>query len=828
MRVHHRSMPQAFRAIATMLCLIAGGVVTAAPPEVAVSATSTHWSLQPIVDYAPPPLIAGSDWPANAIDAFVLAAMREKGLTPSPDADRVTLIRRLYLVMHGLPPTPAEVAAFVADDSPDAWANLVEGVLSSPRYGEAWAQHWLDVVRYADTHGFEVNTPRSDAWPYRDWVITALNDDMPYDRFMFAQVAGDTIHADAATGMLVAGPAVRPGQVGKDEASIKSARQDALDEIIKGVGGAFMGLTVSCAKCHDHKFDPITQLDYYRMQAIFAGVDYESRPLRSADQVARETERSRVGRRIEALQRRLDESAPLASPGTADAAASRDPVTAKRNIERFSPVEARFVRFTIEATNNGNNPCIDELEVWAGERNLALASLGVKATASGTYPNSAKHRLDHINDGQHGNSRSWISDERGRGWVQLEFPDTVTIDRITWGRDREGEYDDRVPMTYSIEVSPSGEAGSWRTIADSTDRLPMGSPPVAASPEATELAELHERFNALAAENQTVFAGVFNEPHAIHLLYRGDAMSPREAVGPDVPAILGSLDLPADAGETQRRAAFGRWLASPANPLTPRVIINRLWQHHFGSPLVDTPNDFGGNGVAPTHPMLLDYLAARLVKHGWSLKHIHRLILHSRTFRQSSLARSDAVIVDAQTRLLWRYPGRRLAAEPIRDSMLHVAGVLELTMGGPGYSMFLPNNNYVRNYEPKEQWGPAEFRRMIYAHKVRMEVAPVVGAFDCPDAGQTQPRRARSTTAIQALNLFNSSFTMTVAGHFADRVQREAGGELSDQVAHAFTLALGRPPTDTERADAIAFVAEHGLAALARVLLNTNEFLFIP
>ncbi|MBI1370029.1 MAG: DUF1553 domain-containing protein [Planctomycetes bacterium] len=974
--------------------------------------TTHHWSFQPVIR---PPVPAGDAGDANPIDAFIGARLREKGLSFSPEADRRTLIRRLYLVMLGLPPTPQQIDAFVADTSADAWAKLVDQVLASPHYGERWAQHWLDVVRYADTHGFEVNTPREDAWPYRDWVIAAINSDMPYDQFMFDQVAGDSVRADAATGMLVAGPVVLPGQVGQDEASIKMARHDQLDEIVKGVSGTFLGLTIGCAKCHNHKFDPITQADYYKMQAIFSGVHFGSHPMRTDEDPDRAAKRAAIAAQIEQLQKRLSAMASPACPGrtimiddedigrvellaekagngvnpegvergfagdpggvnrvpnlsggrytwfqgtglrdvmayrpqasgrfrvwlswgcgwhthcadaryvldtdgdpsttddqrviatvdqrlfadgsgqpgstplwsglydagvhemtpttrlilrrgesgvatTADlvvfqeepAGAAdpiqphlRRPVDAAHNLDRFAPTTTRSVRFVVESTNNGNNPCIDELEVFAGDRNVALASLGVTATSSGDYDNGTMHRLLNINDGLGGNDHSWISSEAGRGWVALRFADPVTIDRVAWARDREGRFNDRLAVSYHIDVM--NEDGSWRTVAGSTDRLaPMmvhapldqlalsglgGAKRDEAVRAIGELANLQSEAAKLTPAQQTVYAGVFSMPETIHRLYRGDAMSPREQVAPDTPTALGTLGMTVDAPDVDRRVTFGRWLGRADNPLTPRVIVNRIWQGQFGAGLVATPSDFGGNGVAPTHPQLLDWLAAELIEHGWSLKYLHRLILTSRTWRQADLAEPKAMVVDSHTQLLWRYPPHRLAAEPIRDSMLGVSDLLDPSMGGPGFSMYEPNDNYVRNYEPLEKWGPAEFRRMIYAAKVRMEVVPVVGAFDCPDAGQSQPKRARSTTPIQALNLFNSTFTLTVADHLAQRIRREAGDDPKAQIDCAFRIMFGRKPTATEQSAAVEFLDSEDLAALARVLLNTNEFLFIP
>jgi len=305
-------------------------------------------------------------------------------------------------------------------------------------------------------------------------------------------------------------------------------------------------------------------------------------------------------------------------------------------------------------------------------------------------------------------------------------------------------------------------------------------------------------------------------------------MSPRELVEPGGVAVLGRLEIPETAPEQHRRIRLAAWIARAQNPLTARVIVNRLWHYHFGRGIVETPSDFGHNGGRPSHPELLDWLAGELIRSGWSLKHVQRLILTSNTYRQSSVPRADGLRVDAGARLLWRFPPRRLEAEAIRDSMLAASGVLDERMAGPGFSAFQPNDNYVRVYRPKEQFGPAEWRRMVYMLKVRMEQDAVFGAFDCPDAGLIAPRRTQSTTALQALNLFNSRFAIQQAELLALRTEREVGSRADRQIRRAFELALGRPPDAVEAAAAQRLIAAHGQPALCRALFNTNEFLFLP
>jgi hypothetical protein len=385
----------------------------------------------------------------------------------------------------------------------------------------------------------------------------------------------------------------------------------------------------------------------------------------------------------------------------------------------------------------------------------------------------------------------------------------------------------------------------WVTVASSADRLPFGTPEPTAPPglDSTDreawagLTKKRDNLRRKLADLERagmVYAGKMTTPEPTFRLHRGDPMQPREPVGPGALADVGpGIDIPADATGPQRRLARARWVADPANPLTARVIVNRLWQYHFGTGIVDTPSDLGRNGGQPSHPELLDWLAAELVRptapaaRPWSLKHLHRLIVTSATYRQSAAANPAGLAADAQARLLWRYPPRRLEAEAIRDAVLFVSGKLDPTPGGPGFSPFEPNTNYVRVYTPKTEFGPAEFRRMVYMHRTRMQADDTFGAFDCPDGGQVAPRRSSSTTPLQALNLLNSPFMLRQAGYFAERVRREAGPDRPAQVRRAFRLAFQRPPTAKELAAGVELVDAHGLAALGRALLNANEFLYV-
>lgn len=1014
-----------------------------------------HWAFQP-VQRVDPPSFAENDEAAkrfvkNPIDAFVLKAMRDNGLEPNPPASHVTLVRRAFLDLTGLPPRPEDIDSAGDARNDQAWERLADSLLASPRYGERWAQHWLDVVRYADTHGFEVNTSRDNAWPYRDYVIRALNEDRPYDQFVREQIAGDLFGEDAATGFLVASAVLLPGQIGADDVSKRLARQDALDEIIVGTSSSILGMTIGCARCHDHKFDPITQQDYYSLQAYFAGVEYGDRPLRDPEFQQRKTRAAELQPRIDELQRRLQTAVPQAtvartlimdeedtryvqflktpngpgqnpegtqpgyrndpgdrkrqanlsggrytwwnnvpgenvavwSPGVegtfdlwiswgahgsgvhtrdaqyvldrdgelattddqqelasidqyylagitegtteqvplwsglkyvtsvrlesrsqiilrggqtgtgitadvlvlqeamgaADNLASnlsasdaakglpvlpklREPVSALRNTECFSPVKTRFIRFTSHATSDNDRyePCIDEIEVFGPDvpsTNLAIAGRGVMPSSSGNYSDIGIHQLKHINDGQYGNSFSWISNERGRGWVQLQFPEPVVVDRIEWARDREGKFGDRLPVRYDIAVSEDGQ--NWALVASSQDRVPFSTPwdPVQAllrnapADEATETEALAKELDQLKKTQaellapRMVFAGVFREPDQTFLLRRGDPEQRVSETAPTLPAVflapsrsaegatvskLPLNDIPSNESlteEQRRRRDLANWLGSPANPLTARVMVNRLWLHHFGRGLVDTPNDFGINGASPDHPELLDWLAMEFARSGWSIKHMHRLMMNSSTYRQSAAIREEAARVDGNNQWLWRFASRRLESEAIRDSLLFVTGELNLKTGGPGFSFFKAKGG-LDGFPPVDDFTPEELRRMIYAHHVRMEPVPVFGAFDCPDAGQSMPKRSRSTTALQALNLFNSPFVIQRALQLEQRAQREAGADTAKQIDFVYRQVFGRLATPSESLLLQDVLKQHGMAVVCRSLLNSNEFLFLP
>jgi mono/diheme cytochrome c family protein len=890
---------------------VRAGAPYASEPLSPRKAGADWWSLRPIGVVTPPARRGVStgadgvgDWVKTPIDAFILAKLHAAGLSPGPAADAATLIRRVTFDLTGLPPRPEEVEAFVAAaaNDPLAYERLVDRLLASPQYGERWGRHWLDVVRFGESQGYETNLPRPGAWPYRDYVIRAFNYVIPFPQFVREQLAGDAGRSDwlaqAATGFLVGGTHDIVGN--QTIEGMLQQRADDLDDMITATGTTFLGLTIQCARCHDHKFDPIAQSDYYGFQAIFAGVNHGERELTPPDQEGRQREAAAIRAELARIEQRLDLHEPLARPDRD--APVRPMVNARRNVERFSPVKARMIRLTILATSDRTEPCLDEIEVYtasggvvggglelAGEGpevvsrdlgglmahpplpplhkggkaehgrapaaatevrelpdapvNVALTSAGGEASASSEYPNAAIHKIAHLNDGRVGNSWSWISRVPGRGSITIAWREPATIDRVVWGRDREEAYRDRLATEYYLEAAL--EPGRWQVVASSLDRVRFDPSASAVTPTASvagqvsamaqERAELTARQGKLRARlaqlaaGLKVYTGTFTEPEPTYLLVRGDPTRKGAVVTPAaVAAIHLKLKLDARLPEAQRRLALAQWIADPANPLPARVMVNRVWHYHFGRGIVSTPSDFGFNGAAPSHPELLDWLASAYVAGGWRLKPIHRLIVTSSVYRQSSRLDAQALSIDRDNRLLWRMTPRRLEAESLHDAILATSGRLDSRMGGPGYNIWEPNTNYVAIYKPRGELGPDAFRRMVYQFKPRSQPDPTFSAFDCPDAALVAPRRNVSTTALQALNLLNSRFVIQQATYLAQRLEADAGPEPARQAERGFRLAFGRAPSSSESNAAVALIGSHGCAAFCRALYNANEFVYVP
>ena len=818
----------------------------------------TWWSFRPLSEPALP--APAGDWGRSSIDAFVLAAMQEKALTPSGETDRRTLIRRLSFDLHGLPPRAEAVQAFVNDKDPNAYPKLVDAMLAAPAYGERWGRHWLDVVRFGESNGYEQNHLRNNAWPYRDWVIRSFNEDKPFNRMVLEQLAGDQLgrmdpEIQAATGFLVAGPHDTVGI--RNPAGEAQKRANHLDDMIMGTASAFLGLTVHCARCHDHKFDPIRTTDYYRMQSAFAGVWHGERiwddPERvtAASQAAVPLEgeielaesglkrlRQAAAKRIEA---RRDEILGQYRPAVDQAGTS----------ESFEPVDARLVRMSITTSTSGRLQVdMDEFSVWTAGSSPRNVALGAEATANAAREDAASpdtYTPANLVDGKY--DKRWISGGRLPAWIQVELPRLERIRRVEWSSDRLGGFGGRFarsqPEHYTIEVSPDGEF--WTTVASSEGRLPFPEEArekllldaVFSTEEKQEWETLEERRRVAEAQLRKLpkagraFLGKFEQPdNPSFVMVRGDPMNKGAEVAPGslttLEGLVGSFELPPDAPESERRLALAEWIASDDNALTARVIVNRVWMRHFGQPFARNPSDFGINGGEPSHPELLDWLATRLVhRYGWQLKPLHREIVMSAAYRQSSSFRADAAKIDRDGLYLWRYPPRRLEAEELRDAILAASGNLDRKMGGPGFRLYRYTVDNVATYYPLEKFSPDTYRRSVYHQHARSVKPALLGEFDCPDTSLPAPKRIATTSPLQALSLLNNVFVLDQAEAFASRVRARAGADPREQISQAWRNAFTREPTEEERRTATSFVAEHGLASLGRALLNANEFLFV-
>lgn len=836
---------------------IADGAVDDASADSGSRRESTWWSLRPFHHVEPPADVPGAQ---GLIDRFVFAQLAEKGLAPSPEADRRTLMRRLKLDLLGLPPTPEEIDAFLKDSAPDAYERLVDQYLADEAYGERWGRHWLDVARFGESNGYEQNHLRNDAWPYRDWVIRSLNEDKPFNRMILEQLAGDQLAPDdpsiqAATGFLVAGP--------HDTVRIQNPEGEAqkranhLDDMIAATASAFLGLTVHCARCHDHKFDPIQQKDYYRLQSAFAGVWHDNRVWEEPSKVATyeaaarplRDELKEADKALDAL--RKDAKERVDAEKDEILARYRPSVDAAGTEETFEPVEARFVRLVIEAPIARRNVVdLDEFEIWTAYDDSRNAALGGKASAGSMRIDEASpgtYAADNLIDGKF--DKRWISGGGMPEWVQVELPRPQRISRVHWSSDRlmgfGGRFGRSLPEEYRVEVSLDSE--SWREVANSDGRLPY-------SDEDRERLLLFAVFDAdekrrweswqqrkSAAEKrlddldkpERAFLGRFEQPEEpSFVMVRGNPMDRGDAVVPRSLSVLDSMlegyELDATAPEGERRLQLARWIASNDNALTARVIVNRVWMHHFGRPFVRTPSDLGINGGEPSHPELLEWLAQRLVsEHDWRLKPLHREIVLSAAYRQSSAFRKHAAEVDRDAEFLWRFPPRRLSAEEVRDTVLAVSGQLDRTMGGPGFRLYRYTVDNVATYYPIEVPGPDTYRRSVYHQHARSVKPELLGQFDCPDSALPAPKRVSTTTPLQALSLLNNDFLLDQARFLAERSLQDAGDAPSARIERMWRLAFGRSPDAVEAEQARRFAQEQGWELLARAILNANELVYV-
>ena len=699
----------------------------------------------------------------KSIDELVKRALDERGLTPAPEADRRTLLRRAYLDLIGLPPTPAEADEFLNDRKPDAWARLIDKLLASPHYGERWGRHWLDVARYADSNGFEHDFDRPNAWRYRDYVIRAFNEDKPYDVFLREQIAGDELPNVTQDSLIATGFLRNYAKVGFREKDNPENRFDYLDDMLGTIGRGVLGLTVQCARCHDHKFDPISQRDYYRMQASLFGYVEVDHPLTSRETAdAYEKKKAEIDARVNAVRQSLRE---LERP------------------YRDQLLPAKYKRFPQNVQDAIATP---EDKRTPGQ--VLLASQVIRTVSV------SPAEIDRIMKPQDLAQKETLNEEIAR--IEKERPEPI-------------------PVAMGITD------GDYRFTPDGPGDEP--APGKGVKQAAIEGSFLHTG------------PGRYQTPPS-YLLVRGDPNSKGPEMQPGFLSVITygnpPTELPPASGNTAgRRRALAEWLVSQENPLTARVIVNRIWHHHFGRGIVPTLDNFGKMGEMPSNPELLDWLAVEFVNRGWSIKQMHRLIMTSDAYKRASKF-DDAgdLAKDPQDRYLWRYPMQRLDAEIIRDSILAVSGGLNAEMFGKPVFPKLQNDVLKSmNYGiwKQSEDGPKVWRRSVYVYRKRGLPYPLLDIFDLPNQNISCGARNVSTVPTQALTLLNDEFVLRQAQLLANRLQETEPTDPAKQIELAYRLAVGRAPEDSELRVNLEFLKTRKLVDFAHVLLNLNEFLYL-
>ncbi len=857
------------------------------------------WSLKPIQQGIVPDLTGlNQQKSGNPIDAFVLAKLSEKKLTPSPEAEPRVLVRRLFFDLTGLPPTPDQVADFefnYAKNPETTYNRLVDELLASPAYGEHWARHWLDVARYGETHGYDKDKPRPNAWPYRDYVIASFNQDKPWSRFVQEQIAGDalfpgTTDGIVALGFIAAGPwdFISHYEVGEGKVDGRIAKHMDRDDMVSATFNAFMSTTAQCAQCHHHKFDPVSMDDYYRLHAVFAAVDRAPR-VYDLDPEIVSTRRS-LEEEIAALKKArstieikitIDGGPELAGlrekiselKGKDAGNAKRDPaygyhslISSKQVTEKWLQIELKEpgkikeivligahddyadigagfgfpIRYRVEISGNGT-----EFET-IGDRSIrdqpnpgvVPVRIETEEQWAKTIRITATKLAERKNDFIFALAELQIFDGKGENLAagaKVTALDSIEAP-VRWAKSN--LVDDKYPVaaTAALELAAlrKKESQLLDQVISPEIKKTLDSISIQTKAKETILSDLPKgKLVYAAATDFKRFGKVIptgGKPRPIHLLRRGDIRSPEKEMHPGAPALWDGAEpefnLSNDRGEEQARAALAKYLTDSENPLVWRSIVNRVWLWHFGRGIVDSPNDFGRMGVRPTHPELLDWLAATLRDDpGQSLKKLHRLIVTSSTWRQSSADNPAMAAIDGGNQYYWKANSRRLSAEELRDSVLDVAGKLDRKMGGPGFQDFViekPQHSPHYQYHLHDQNDPKAHRRSIYRMIVRSQTQPFLTTLDCADPSQMVAKRDETTTVLQALALMNNPFMEVMSGHFAERVGKEG-----NPIAAAFLLATGRAPEPDELTALSEYAMKHGLANACRIIFNLSEFAYL-
>jgi hypothetical protein len=752
------------------------------------------WSLDPVKKPQVPQLSK------NAIDAFLLEKLSEKKLNFSQTADPVTLLRRLQVILTGMLPSAEESQTFVQQwqtNSTLAYEAKVDELLASAQFGERWAQHWLDSVRWSETNGSESNEYRKYSWQYRDYVIRAFNTDKPYTDFIVDQLAGDQTGEPRATGFLVAGPHVPAGTVGREPSAVRQAKYDRLDQIMQSLGSSMVGMTLGCARCHSHKFDPIKINDYYSILANFQGVEYGVRKPEFSENLPEVKNDQKL--RAELKKQRDTQTNKL----------WREDWQGHNEIHSKEPMKTSAVRFSFTG-----KVFLDEIEIFSTSGANIAAKAEVTTTCTGDYIETTR-----FTDGIYGYFDQFRGLNKDDSSVVFQFTEPVNITHLTISADREsGKLTDYLtkkvtysgPLNFKIEIK--NDQGQWTSLATKAQSIPQPANVQKAVESLIENGIQHE------------FLGRFVKPDAAHILMRG---SP-ESLGDEVPpaaiaTVTSTLGIDSKTPESKRRLTFAKWLANEQNPLTARVMVNRLWHHTFGTGIVSTLSDFGNAGAPPSHPELIDYLAAEFMGNNWSVKKMLKSLVMTQAFMQDSKPLEQGLALDSDARLLWRYPPQRVEAEVIRDSILKLSASLNNEVGGISYRIHNVKEKYDI-WEVVDNHSESTWRRMIYQERMRGIDDRMFMAFDFPDCGQVMSQRPKSTTPLQALNLMNSKFIEEQAEILASHLK---SGTNEESINRLFMTVFNRKPDQQEMNNCLEIVKQTSLTVLCRALMNTNEFTFI-